>query len=553
MKLQLKCETPVHVGSGNELEPFDYVIDGRYLIKFNKKKCFSEIYRHFPEGITAFSQWLEEMAVKMESIEKEKRRAGNDKNLKRNKNQELSDIRKNLNLIYFCENKLKSPELAQEFLTHSEYHDDKIICLEKPRGNRKVREMIREDGRPFIPGSSIKGAIRTALAYSAIKQMGSEDIRVLIKGDPQKGIGGIEKPLDAIGQALKGIKNKLRENDFIDPELKNYQDLVKRHQKSIGEQVERFVFGTGFIDNHNHIKWGDPKFDLLKFLLVSDAYPVQTKLLIGNVSSVTRDRWGKMKPPQSIVLAELFDEGSVLEFECDFTADILLHILQNRRRNEWIGLEQAFKRLFAIDLKQYDLTKEGELRLKEDITQGIYESLNDFSKTILRRDKEWTERFSDGSMSELRQEISNLEKQEKLIRIGFSSGWHSTTVGLALSEKEELRPWLQEIIYAFNLDLIQKQKKLFKAKDKNQRIYRKDKAELNRLLNRASDEKSYPKSRRVLAQNRQPKDWMGWARIEMISEKELSQKNESEKTQNTAADSDDFQKKLLELKKKFSG
>ena len=553
MKLQLKCETPIHVGSGRELEPFDYVIDSGYLIKFNKERCFSEIYRRYPEGIGAFSQWLEKMAVKMGRIEEEKHRAGRNKNLKRNKNQELSDIRKKLNLIYFCETESKSRDLAHEFLTDPKYQDDKILCLEKPQGNRNVREMIREGGRPFIPGSSIKGAIRTALAYFSIGKMSTEDINVLINGDAEKGIQGIHKPLMEIHHVLENLKNKLQKGTNINSELNDFKKLQERYQKSIGERVERFIFGAGFINNRKRMIWGDPKFDLLKFLLVSDAYPVEAQVIIGNVSSITRDKFtGGMKPPQSIMLAELFDGNSTLEFEIDFVSDVLLRIFNGHGAYEWIGLEKAFNRLFALNLNDYNSQREGSLLLKKDIIERIFESLTEFSKIILRRDREWAERFSDGNLHDLSTEISNLEKQEKLIRIGFSSGWHSTTIGLALSEREELRPYLQEIIYAFNLDLIQNQKKLFRPRKRDGGMAVKDKTKLLGLLNRVPDEAVYPKSRRVLVENRRPRDWMGWARIDNISETRKSQPDKAGKVKKSGAQFDDFEKKLLELKKKFS-
>ncbi len=61
-------------------------------------------------------------------------------------------------------------------------------CKQKPSSNQEIQENVRSSNEFFIPGSSIKGAIKTALLYNSINEDNIPDIvNSLIKGNSVDG------------------------------------------------------------------------------------------------------------------------------------------------------------------------------------------------------------------------------------------------------------------------------------------------------------------------------------------------------------------------------
>lgn len=120
-RYKLTVLSPLHIGSGNKISPIEYVIDGR-LYRIDMNSLFKD--KNFPID---------------EFIEKAK------------------DF---LYLGNFYPDTVKK---------HAKYSIEISNELKRNRRTKEVLEFIKSGGRVYIPGSSIKGAIRTAILYYAIK------------------------------------------------------------------------------------------------------------------------------------------------------------------------------------------------------------------------------------------------------------------------------------------------------------------------------------------------------------------------------------------------
>ncbi len=130
MKLILETLTPVHIGCGETIEPYEYVITDKF-------------YRIYLEKfITSLSDKDRETFLKISS-----------------ENMVLTRdfIRKKADLSLVTEYSLNVTGDVKEI------YETKML---DPNNQLSIQTFIKTNSKPFIPGSSIKGAIRTAILYS---------------------------------------------------------------------------------------------------------------------------------------------------------------------------------------------------------------------------------------------------------------------------------------------------------------------------------------------------------------------------------------------------
>ncbi|OPZ14664.1 MAG: RAMP superfamily protein [Bacteroidetes bacterium ADurb.BinA261] len=161
-KIQIETLTPVHIGSGNMLQNnTDFVVQGsgddRYIYIVDDRKILDLI------GEEHLDNWLASIERKESTI-----------------------------------------DLVQRFAPKAsirDYTTERITCYAKVEANDALKEIIHDGrGKPYIPGSSIKGAIRTAVLSEIIALQNHEQIKeiqekVVIKsGNHQKvSAVGVEK------------------------------------------------------------------------------------------------------------------------------------------------------------------------------------------------------------------------------------------------------------------------------------------------------------------------------------------------------------------------
>ncbi|MEO0087319.1 MAG: type III-A CRISPR-associated RAMP protein Csm5 [candidate division WOR-3 bacterium] len=200
MKIKLKTITPLHIGSGKELTPTEYLIENNYFHRINMNSLFSD-----PE----FQPLMENFITLAEN----QRYIG-----------ELvpADLLKK-HILY----SLPITGEAQTYLK-----DNKTI----------VKEFIKSAGKVFIPGSSLKGSILSAIFWDSLKKAYNSNIFWRVKrGREEIGVK------EFITECLRGrfsydellnfvffqfaegeIKNRFAHwLDVVDSETKNPSDVLQ--------------------------------------------------------------------------------------------------------------------------------------------------------------------------------------------------------------------------------------------------------------------------------------------------------------------------------------
>jgi len=546
MDLYLKCISPVHIGTGKVLEPFDYVFYQEKVIVLNQDACLARIYEKHPEGIDLYSRWITETSRKIANARQDFNNARRQRNWQKRShyNQLMSDLRRNFNLVYFCEKELQDPDLARELQTDSRYHWQTMYTISRPRGTMQLREIIQVNGEPYIPGSSLKGAIRTALAYRAIKNLDENDVQLLLNGDKKTNIFGIKKVLDKIRQLSQQAIQTINSGNVekTNRALRELSNERKKWQRKIGDEVEKVVFGCGDATKFG-IKYDDPKFDLLRLIKVSDTLDGNWEMIVGHLLSFTRDgRTGGLKA-QPVQFCEFLDSQSTFRIRVEIDTGLIQEILKNSVKG-WIGFQEKFMKLFAVAPDA--LSQE----LEEQVLQSLLQAIREFSEGIIKHETQWLENFSGKEVQSIQRFYDNLNDRNYYLRVGFSSGWHATTIGLALMEHPLLKEYLPELIYAFNLDLIINQEKLLRRAERNKNRVE----EQLRLLNREPNVRRFPRSRRLIGENNSPQLPVGWLEVSMHPFTKTSKKKSVHPQQNQNSDSGEeipFEEQLKRLKEKF--
>jgi len=136
MKFKLETLTPVHIGKGDTLSPYsDFIQDEWNVYYINKDKLYTELFQNHPQMVDSYLSVLKRQEVNQ------------------NERKSLKDIIDAVNLDY--------KEVAEYIIPHSE-----DISL------REISQTLSIGHRPYLPGSTIKGAIRTAIIYDYITKFG---------------------------------------------------------------------------------------------------------------------------------------------------------------------------------------------------------------------------------------------------------------------------------------------------------------------------------------------------------------------------------------------
>jgi len=357
MKYELEVLSPVHIGTGDAFSPADFIISADRFIVFNIEKFF----KSNPERVDEFVKEIEAKGSKFS----------------------LNDF-------------LNDKEIKNE---ESWIYSENIESSTKDLISRQIEEGRMADvqqfiktakGELYIPGSSIKGAIRTALAYQ------------LLKDDDYS-------------------RNTLR-------------------QSPSGKLVEKLAFRG---------KEDDAKYDVLKMFEISDSHAFKTTELQVMYSRVLttatsnshsfwqlkRDRGtGKMRrvnPRYSIFEGvPQPKEGLIIKGSIGVNEKIAMRIKSN------MGWSERSINILSVE--------------------NIMKACNNFSEEIINFETSFLKQYSRPHILErkevgadltkiiefyysLRKKVNEFSKKEKecLLRLGWGSGWHGTTVGHLLQNDQE--------------------------------------------------------------------------------------------------------------------
>jgi CRISPR-associated protein Csm5 len=243
--LHLEVKSPLFIGDGDVLTPLSYVADRGKVYAVNPArflKGLSEVERQ------AYIKWLEPILDEMEQLQARIRETSSPDQrsfLQRQHRQVTSS----LSLGEF---------IRQQFRRDPISVVRKLNCIayiinRATFAGGNIRTFIKNaDGSPFIPGTEIKGAIRTSLLYALLK----------------------EEP-----SLYKGLQNKLTDLGRYLRSGTKPQEKVKR-LRGVSREVERIARGEK----------DDARFDFLKFIQVGDATLPSDSLDVQTLESIGTGR-----------------------------------------------------------------------------------------------------------------------------------------------------------------------------------------------------------------------------------------------------------------------
>jgi CRISPR-associated protein Csm5 len=283
-KTRITTVSPVHIGSVEQrLTPFEYCQYKHFVYPISEEKL-----AHFLQENNLIDSYINEVSMQ-----------GHQFRL----------------LNYFRSKKINVSE--RELLSIS--NERAIRLLGDPNHLQDYRPLIRDGfGKPYIPGTSIKGVIRTAVLYNALVNFQSTNSDAFKKNIVEK----IEKT-----------------------------DSSKFKRRSPFEWIQRELLECYQLSGKN----GSPHSDWLRMLHVTDAYPVNLKetwLVPVNVLKKETTGW-KYKTDKGEALTTIWVEclpsGTFVDFELGWDHGLLDNF---QKENRDIALPKNIDELL-IDIEKW--------------------------------------------------------------------------------------------------------------------------------------------------------------------------------------------------------
>lgn len=353
--------TPIQIGNGNDLSPFDYVIKNKKYFRID----IAEVIEKFPENIKKeFIKILEEQSM-----------ISARKFLKNNYKEEYG-------YLYKC-------NVEDEFL---KTYESKIAGAKNKNEENllSISEFIGIHSGKYIPGSTLKGAIRTAYLMANFTE---EDYYKIVR-----------KTEDKYGR-------KTRTKPF--KTLVNESDLEKKIVSRILD-MEKL----------------EPKFDPFKNFSVTDTKIRNDMIEIKSITrkGIKKEKMSTIPMGNFEVTKSLF--GSNENTELEFFISI---------KNPVGNKATLFKKLSREKNGSQIVKNTVEFYLED---AGILDFLNNKAEKVIKEDIKFFRKINDKNSIKICENLlkykEKLNENQALIRIGRGAGFNSTTLNLCNKKIEDV-------------------------------------------------------------------------------------------------------------------
>ena len=416
MDMTLRTLSPVHIGSGNNIEPFDYVARNGTYSRVNFEAFVERLFDLNPDHITRLSTWITETAERIDELDRQRKR---DRDRGREFQNELNTVRRNFTLSHFAENQVQARDLSAGLMT-----DDDLAhyrCAINTDRHYQLKEHIKTGNHElYVPGSSLKGALRTALAFAVLTEA---DERFKYR-----------------------LRNRLAQYPDRARQLKAGREL-NRLETELGQEIEEAVFRCG----------SEIHFDLMRGLRVSDTFDTDAQLAVLMANTFLRqvDRSNRRGTPrlnaQAPVLLEALLPQSSFSVRLNVDLSFVRHAQPSAK--EWIELDERFERLFGFS--RAELQTMDNSTASSRALERILRACQMFSSEIIKEEVRWAEQFEQNDTRRILNFYNGLRTLSGCVpvRLGWGSHFMSTTVVLALRNDPILGEVMTDIVRAFEVDL----------------------------------------------------------------------------------------------------
>lgn len=385
-KFEISIESPIHIGSGDELYSNDFVVQNESVFFIDIDKVLQEVSNKGMDPQVLCNE-IEQFGMQF-------------------------DLKK------FLDRYMINPSKVSRY---------SLPCHWAPR---RIRTLVKNAfGIPLIPGSSIKGAMRTALAWYFLKDEGMRN--------------EVETTLQKVLWDLDQIRDRKRR-----------ENASRNWERKIGQELEDLVF---------YGKKRDPQYDIHKAVTVTDTSLKADLLELAVCKIFSLNREKRLVPEKYDIFTEVIMPGS-------------------RAGTTEISLNRYF---LERKLSEIGFNKDKVSLLKE-----FPRICNEFSNNLIEYELDFFKTFELPELVQFYEKLLNSSSEKNngfLLRLGYGVGWISTTVGLILKENPNL---LGDIRRQFRL-----------GKRRNQPNYVPE----------------FPKTRKIIMDERTPRYPMGWVRLKEIT------------------------------------
>lgn len=269
-----------------------------------------------------------------------------------------------------------------------------------------LRPMIRNGiGHFYIPGSSIKGAIRTAIAYHLLKYPD------LYRVAPDRQVSEIELKLrERLKSNLSSIKSKFLDDDLLMNHL--------FHQISLSYQDKAIAAKLG------------PNTDFLRALKVSDSAPLSERRVTTKA--------GQPRIFNLAIVSEVSVSSHFKNWQSKHRATIYAEIIRDVNTSFTLSLDTEMLSWF---------THQQGMQIPFKNIAEILEICQDFAQDQWDAEHDYWQAIQNNPQAKLDfnyiRDFYEPEDCPFSLRLGWGSGLNGTTIGLLLNE--ELRSELRDV------------------------------------------------------------------------------------------------------------
>lgn len=389
VKYKLRTLSPLHIGCGETYNGLNYILQNKKIYIVNLD-FFIEYLGADKSG--KFSIWLEQNSNEISLIDSkiriEKRRDPKSDLVNRLRT-DLRKKKQNFTLINFIKTHLslsEQPSLINKLTDHSIYS---AASSSKVFNDIEIISFIKQMRLPYIPGTEIKGAIRTAILYCTFV-------------DDKK----IHKELEQeVNKMLNDSVGRNREFTF-----KEYIDAVKNQRKPDDKIKKALVDSMGTItklleDKIFNSRPNDAKHNVMKFIQIGDS----TLLDYSNLS---------------VSYAEPYNISSKFR-------------TYNEYLNPGIDIPITSFKTESDNSKNIKIDKMGFSKVQQQIAslKSILHCCYQFSQDTLEEEIGYFEKHGKINIVKHLQMIATFNTPESpVLRIGKDEGYNSVTIGLAVKK-----------------------------------------------------------------------------------------------------------------------
>lgn len=160
-KLRLVAKTPIFVGSGEALKPLSYLIEGDTVHVLSEERFFARLSLQEQQR---YLTWIDPLLDRLARLDEQIVQVRNDFERRRQLQRQRREFESELSLRHFLANILKARPMA--FVSQCEAYA--VRCQVSPERDGFRQHMKDMAYRPYLPGTEIKGALRTAVLYALV-------------------------------------------------------------------------------------------------------------------------------------------------------------------------------------------------------------------------------------------------------------------------------------------------------------------------------------------------------------------------------------------------